>query len=375
MRKNLVTATLIAVGLLLGLSSGLFFSGEDASDGGKLVERGLADERQLSAAQKADKKLPRVRVRIIEAQPRTRFLVLRGRTQSKRMVDVKAELAGKIISRPVERGQHVGAGDVLCQIAIDDREASVAEAKAGLEDARIEYQGSLKLKEQGLQSQTAIARAAARLEAARAELHRRELDLQRTNIVAPFAGVIEQLQMNVGDYATRGASCATLIDLDPMLVTANVTEAEVDKLQAGDQVFGSTGSGTEINGELTFVGKQSDPLTRTYPVEVTVENVDYSIRSGLTVSLRIALEEVQALQISAALLTLNDSGQLGIRTVGEDHLVNFHPVTILEDSPDGIWITGLPDRVLMITVGQESVLAGQMVEPVYPGTDAVSVLP
>lgn len=359
MRKNLITASLIAVGFVLWMISGLIFN---ESEGEPVL---AISEQQLRVKPQAEQKRETVRAAMSTAEQRARILVLRGRTQSKRSVDVKAEIAGNVVKRAVERGSRVEAGDVLCQLAIDDREVSVAEAKASLKDAQIEYQGSLKLKKQGLQSETAIARSKAQLEAAKAQLRRQDLNLQRTRIVAPFGGVIENLQMNVGDYATPGAVCATLIDLDPMLISADVTEAEVDNMEVGNMVTGTTSTGAEIVGELTFIGKQSDPLTRTYPIEITVENKDYSLRSGLTTTARIQLDEVGAHNVSPALFTLNDAGDFGIRTIGDDNVVVFFKISIIEDSPEGVWITGLPDTVSIITVGQEFVLTGQIVDPIY----------
>ncbi len=360
MRKNLIIASLIAVGLILWLVSGLIFKeseGEAAS---------AISEQQLRANPAAEQKRVTVRAAISQAEKRARILVLRGRTESKRSVDVKAEIAGNVVKRAVERGSRVEAGDVLCQLAVDDRDVSVAEAKAALKDAQIDYQGSLKLQQQGLQSETAIARAEAKLESAKAQLRRQDLNLARTRITAPFSGVVENLQMNKGDYATPGAVCATLIDLDPMLVSADVTEAEVDNMEVGNFVSGTTSTGEQIVGKLTFIGMQSDPLTRTYPVEITVENSDYSLRSGLTTTARIQLDEVYAHKVSPALFTLNDAGDFGVRTIGENNVVEFFKVVIIEDTSEGVWITGLPDAVQLITVGQEFVLTGQTVNPIYP---------
>ena len=360
MRKNLITASLIFVGLLLWLISGLIFNESEGEVAPTLSEQ------QLRTKPKAEQKRVTVRAAISKAERRARILVLRGRTESKRSVDVKAEIAGNVIKRAVERGSRVESGDLLCQLAIDDRDASVAEAKAALKNAKIDYQGSLKLKQQGLQSETDIARAEAQLESAKAQLRRQDLNLARTRITAPFSGVVENLQMNEGDYATPGAVCATLIDLDPMLVSADVTEAEVDNMEVGNLVSGTTSTGAQIVGKLTFIGKQSDPMTRTYPVEITVENSDYSLRSGLTTTARIQLDEVYAHKVSPALFTLNDAGDFGVRTIGENNVVEFFKVVIIEDTPTGVWITGLPDTVHLITVGQEFVLTGQTIDPVYP---------
>ena len=151
-----------------------------------------------------------------------------------------------------------------------------------------------------------------------------------------------------------------------MLVRADVTETEVDSLAPGDRVVGRISVGREIQGLVSFVGKQSDPVTRTYPVEITVDNADYSIRSGLTVSVRIGLGEVPAHQISPALFVLNDQGEIGVRILDKSNRVVFNPLGIIEDGTDGVWVTGLPASTRLITVGQEFVAAGEIFEPVYP---------
>lgn len=332
-------------------------------------------EQQLSAKSGTDKNRATVRAAVSQAEKRARKLILRGKTDSKRSVDVKAEITGNVVSRPAQRGSRVKSGDVLCQLAVDDRDVAVAEANAALKDAQIFYQGTLKLQQRGLQSETAIASAKAKLESAKAQVRRQALNLARTRIVAPFGGVVEDLQMNVGDYAIPGAVCATLIDLDPMLVRADVTESEVDNMEVGTLVSGTTSSGTQIVGTLTFIGKQSDPMTRTYPIEITVENNDYTLRSGLTITAKMQLGEVHAHKISPALFTLNDAGDLGVRTIDDDNVVEFFKVEIIEDNNEGAWVTGLPDTITLITVGQEFVLTGETVDPVYPASSSYETSP
>ncbi len=341
------------------MASGIIFGEPPETDHVTLSERN--SERKA----KGQVHIAQVRAEVRHAQPRKRFLTLRGRTQSKRMVDVKAEVAGKVVARPIERGARVLQGDLLCQLALDDRQVALIQMQAALKEAEIEHAGSQKLKARGLQSQTAIARSEATLESARAGVRRAELNLERTRIVAPFDGVVESLPLNVGDYATNGSLCATVIDLDPMLIAAEVTEVEVGYVQLGTAVSGSTSVGAEIQGRLTFVGKQSDPLTRTYSVEATVENADYAVPSGLTTSVRIELNEVLAHKVSPALFGLDDAGAMGLRLIDKDNRVVFYAVEVIEDTAQGAWVTGLPNKVDLITVGQEFVLAGQLVEPIY----------
>lgn len=360
MSKNIVSATIVIAVLSVWLGSGNLSSESVTEAGANPVE--ALNSRHGSSS---EPELDRVRVSQMSAQTRARTLTLRGRTDSKRTVDVKAEVAGQIVSRPVERGTRVETGDLLCEIAVDDRKVTLQEARAAFETAQIEYQGSLKLEAQGLLSDVSVAKADASREAARAHLHRQELNLARTRITAPFSGVVETLQMNTGDYAVPGAPCATLIDLDPMLVIAHVTETEVDKVQVQQSVSGDTVTGQRVDGRVSFVARQSDPDTRTYPVEITVANHDYELRSGLSVTLQIKVEDVLAHPVTPSLLSLNDAGAVGLKVLDDANRVVFKPVEILEDGVQGMWVTGLPEDVRLITVGQEYVALGDVVDPVF----------
>jgi len=211
MKKNLFIATLIGVGLLLWLASGMFSPGPAQIPDTKTAA--LSDEGQA---------LPRVRVIQFDAEQRTLTRILRGKTTSKRIATVSAETTGRVVSRPVERGDRVAAGAVLCELAVNDRQASVEEARSALSQAEIEYRGALELQDKNLLSKIRIAQVAAELEAARAGLVRQELGLERTKIVAPFDGVIETLHMAVGDLASVGAPWATLIALSPLLHSPTV---------------------------------------------------------------------------------------------------------------------------------------------------------
>jgi multidrug efflux system membrane fusion protein len=310
-----------------------------------------------------------VRARVLNASPQLRHVVLRGKTQSKRTVEVRAETSGRIVERPVERGSVVTEGDVLCQISVEDRYVALVEAKAALVQARMEYEGSLSLKERGFQSDTAIAQNKARLAAAEAELKRSELDIERTFVRAPFAGVVEELHQEVGDYVTSGAACVTVVDLDPMLLVGRVAEKDVHLLELKQSVTGILSDGRRVTGPVTFIGQQSDPATRTYAVEVQVPNDDFALRSGVTTEIRIPVAEVMAQKVSPAVFGLDDAGNIGVRIVNADDRVEFHTVQIVREDTDGVWITGLPRIATVITVGQELVVPGELVEVDYEATD------
>jgi multidrug efflux system membrane fusion protein len=362
MQKNLITAALIAAGILAWLLSGLF------------RDEPAPEARSTEVVSRAQD-LVRVRAREVHAQQRVLTRILRGRTASKRSASVSAETGGRVIRRPVERGQRVEAGDLLCELAPDAREATLAEARADLARAQLEQRGARELKGRELLSEIRIAQVDAELAAAEARVERAALDLARTRIAAPFAGVVEDLQLEVGDLATVGTTCATLLDLDPLLLTAEVSERDVDYIRLGSEVTARTSTDQRLEGRVTFVGSQSDPVTRTFPVEITVPNPEYALRAGMTAVVSVSTDTVLAHQVSPALFTLDDDGVLGLRAVDRDNRVVFHPIRVVEDAADGAWVTGLPGVVRLITVGQEFVSAGQRVEviddSVAPATAAL----
>ena len=365
MRSTYITAGVIALLIALWLFSGQL-NKEEAPPLKTLAEQ---NEARIAAAE--DRAPTRVRAQVMQAQTRTRHVRVRGRTENKRTVDVKTELTGRIVSRPVERGDRVAAGDLLCRISIDDREAALTEAKAGLAQAKIEYEGSLELERKGFLSDTGVAQAKAALAAAEAGVARRELDLGRTRVRAPFAGVVEEVALEVGDFVSPGASCATVVDLDPMLLTGRVPEKEIARIAVGETAEGILSTGQRVRGPVSFVGTQSDPATRTYALEVAIDNADGAIRSGVTTELLIPVEEVRAHRVSPALFALDDDGNIGVRVVDSEDRVAFYPVDVVTSDVTGAWVTGLPDIATIITVGQELVVPGERVEITFEANETL----
>jgi len=362
MSSNLKVASIFATLVSLWLVSGLF-SEPDAPASNLLDAMGAM----------SDSPVPAVVVEELRSEPRKKRRILRGKTVSKQTASISTEISGTVVSRPVERGARVSEGQVLCEISIDDRSALVTEALATVAQAEIEYDGALALQRDSLLAEAQVAQLAARLEAARANLLRRELDLSRATVTAPFSGVIETQPLVVGDLARIGDVCATLINLDPILVEVSVSERDVGALRLGDVASVRMSTGHYFEGTITFIGSQSDDITRTYLAEVTLPNPDYQIRAGLTAAVDLPGETLSAHLVSPSLFTLNDAGVLGLRTIDPENRVQFYPVAILEDSPDGAWVTGLPESVRLITIGHEFVSEGQIVEARTATAETIAV--
>ena len=359
MRTTHIWAIVIATLILVWLLSGVLTAEKPAS------KPSIQEQISNSDSIRGDSRPTQVRVTRLEATEKIRFETIRGKTQNKRTVNVRAEIAGKIISRSVEKGDKVTTGQVLCELAMEDRQSSLTEAKEAVAQAQLEYQGAKTLKIKGYNSENAIATARAKLAQTLAVLDRRELDVTKTQIRAPFDGSIEDVSMEVGDYVAVGATCATVVDLDPMLIVGRVSERSILDIQPGVIAKGVLTDGREVQGPITFIAQQSDAQTRTYAVEIEIDNSDLSLRSGITTEILIPVDRVLAQNISPALFSLDNNGGYGIRLIDQDNRVTFHTVELVAEDQQGVWVTGLPNISDVVTVGQEMVVPGERVDPVF----------
>ena len=202
----------------------------------------------------------------------------------------------------------------------------------------------------------------AALESAKATLAAIRLDIARTTVRAPIDGYIEMLSSHVGDYVQPGTVVATVVNLNPLRVVAWVSERQVANLKIGDAAWVLFPGDDALQGTVHYISRMGKSLTRTFRIEVWLDNPNSKFPEGLTAELRLIMGSARAHRVSPAVLTLDDKGVIGIKAVDEASAVVFHAVEILEDTTDGVWIGGLPERLTLITVGQEFVRAGQKVE-------------
>ena len=307
-----------------------------------------------------------VRAARINQQTYGKTVRVRGRTQAFRHVEVRAEQSGRIVSEPVSRGARVNEGDLLCEIAVDDRDSNLQEALSRQEQAEFEYQASLDLQERGLQSDVIVAQQKAALESAKAAVARAELALQRTKILAPFAGVVETRTVELGDLLNAGAVCASVLDDSPMLLVGLVPEQDIGSLSVGARVNAELLTGQRVSGSVSYLARAADNISRSYRIEVEVDPIGEDIRQGITAEILVDSAEIQAHLIPSSALTLDDNGLIGIKTIGANNIVEFHNVSIVGDNTNamnpGVWVTGLNGTVNLITLGQEVVFPGQQVQ-------------
>ena len=240
------------------------------------------------------------------AAEKAKKIKVSGTTEADKLFKIRAEASGTVVSRPVQQGQFVKKDQLICQL---------------YNASRSSY----------------------------------------PKVKAPFDGYLETFSVKEGDYLNTGAVCATIIDPDPMRLIGEVSEKEINFVKVGAKAEAELISGKKVEGVVSFVSTSANKGTRTFRVEIDVKNSDRSIRDGVSAQIAIKGDTILAHKISPSILMLGEAGELGIRTVNEDDQVEFKKIDILEDSMEGIWITGLPKNTRIITVGQEYVFQGQTV--------------
>ena len=309
--------------------------------------------------------LSKVRVNKHTAAVHTRQLILHGRTEIGRWVDIKAETQGKVTSVIAQEGDRLASNELIIQLAMDSRMEILSRAEALLRQRQLEFDAATTLSKKGFRAETNLARAAAQLETAKADVASIKVEIQHTSIRAPFDSVMEIRYVEVGDFVQAGSNIARVIDEDSYLVVGQISEMDIDLVDIGDSAVAKLSSGFSIPGNITFISRVADDATRTFRVELAISNKDRLIRSGMTADIHIPVQSAPAQFVSPALLTLDDEGVMGVRTVSKDARVVFKPITIFATEPDGIWILGLPERIDIITVGQEFVVNGEHVLPIH----------
>ena len=355
-QKSWLISAGVVVAITLWLASGQF-----SAEGDDAVVEDTATE--VTTAKNA------VRVRTQSAEEVMRMIVVNGKTAPARIVRLAAETDGRIVHVGADRGASLERGDIIVRLDERDRAARLAQAQATVKQREVEYEARERLKSESYVSEAQLQESLALLEMARAELTRAKLDLEYMTIRAPFAGALQARAVEVGDFVKRGDPIATYVDNRTIIVNANLSEFDARFVNVGDTAEATLATGETVRGRIRYVAPVADEGTRTFGVELEVDNQDRALRAGGTAELRIPAESVLAHRVSPSLLTLDDAGNVGVKIINHAGKVEFIAADIALSTNEGVWLAGLPETATIITVGQGYVTSGATAVAV-PESDA-----
>jgi multidrug efflux system membrane fusion protein len=352
-------ARFAAVGLVVAavawIASGHLFPHETAESRAAIQTAGVGKA-----------KLFRVSVLDVRVEPRSRNLVLSGRTEADRKMMVTARGDGTISELRVRRGQFVKQGEVIAVLSDEARESRVLQARAMLMQRKTELAARMKLVEQGTLPKLEAVNLETQYKAAEAALAAAEAERERGFVRAPWSGVINDVPVEIGQaaFSMQGKEIAQIVALDPILAVVEVAERRLHGLKLGDPAEIRLVTGHAAQGKIRFISRTASAATRTYRVDVEIPNADGVIPDGITAEVTIPLAAVPAARVPRSALTFSSSGDLGVRYVDAANKVVFAKVTVIDDQQEFMWVGGVPDHARVIVQGQDFVREGQEVEPV-----------
>ena len=289
-----------------------------------------------------------VRVMDQNSVPYNEKILIKGFAEADKKVDLKSETSGRVVSLPVEQGSFVEKGEIICSLF-------VAEKESFFKKAELEFKSAKKLFDEGLYSSN-------QLQNIKSNFERAKLELDNASIKAPFDGIVDRISIDEGDFLSRGSTCATLLDLDPMILVGEISESDLINISKGSKALIETLDGNTFNGEISFIAASANPYTHTFRVEVKVENTNSLIKDGASAKIYVSAKEQMANLIPLSILRLDDQGNLGVRLISNQGTVEFKEIGLIQDTNSGVWVSGLPSSSRIITVGQDYVNEGEKVK-------------
>ena len=407
MKRSIIVAFLILAGVVGWLGSGQITNVNAQDDSTASTDSNTESVEKVVIEDSGNK----VELKEFNFSQIDQSIELQGQTTHNKKIDVKSETTGNITNIAFKRGDKVSKGDELIKISMENRKELLNSAKKDLERLNkelelneknkinrlsqnkeliklyeIEFASAKQLIDKGLSSKSKLSLASFNLANARSDqedilinfesqqssieaqianvksqLKNIELDINNTVINSPFSGIISDKMIEETEYITPGNIMFTIIDLNPIKIQGYLSEFDVNKVSLGTKAIIENTNGVKKNGTISFISPSAETSTRTFEITIEADNADLSFKSGITTKITIAGSELKAHKIPPSILTLQDDGTVGVKAVNDENIVIFYPTISVKDTIDGIWVSGLPDKVNLIVTGQEYVAIGESV--------------
>ena len=413
MKRSIIVAFLILAGVVGWLGSGQItnVNAQDEANSNTTENKDTNSYKSDDNSNENEELVFSVETKVFKANLIDQSIELQGQTIHNKKIDVKSETSGNISEINFSRGDKVNKNLSLVLISMDDRKEKLLSAQKDLERLskelilneknrdnllrqniekiklyEIEYASAKQLIDKGLSSKSKLSLASFNLANAEADredikikfestlanleaqitnvkslLKNIKLDIAKTNISAPFDGIISEKMVEETEFISIGTPLFTIIDLDPIKIEGYLSEFDVNKVSVGTNALIEDSNGIKKNGTITFISPSAEISTRTFEITIEANNKDLTYKSGITTKIIIKGSELKAHKIPPSILTLLDDGTVGVKAVNKENNVVFYPTKTIKDTIDGMWVSGLPESVNLIISGQEYISIGEKI--------------
>ncbi len=351
-----------AMGLvaLAGLTIGLV--------GCRPSEGGEAQAEEPDVADTTGARIVNVEVEHIAPSTFVDYIRITGEVEALYDVTISAEESGSILRFLVEKGARVRRGQVIAKIDDAVLSASVREAGALADVAREQYARQRRLwEEEGIGSEIAYLQAQSNATAAEARVEMFQARLARTEVKAPVSGIFDEKFVEVGEMVTPGAPVARVVSVGQVKITGGVPERYALFIHRGDsaRVTLDPLGDREFFGTIQFVGTSVEPRSRTFPIEIVLQNPGNLIKPRMVANVQVERERLtDVVVVPQQVVVRTESGyQVFIVAARNGHPVAEARAVMLGPSFENrtVVTTGLAVGDQLITVGGRLVDDGSFI--------------
>jgi membrane fusion protein (multidrug efflux system) len=307
-----------------------------------------------AAAGQAQRPPTTVEVAAVEVAPAVERAELIGSLRAQEQVTIAPELAGRIARIHAEEGQPVAAGALLFTLDQALLQAELAEREATVALSQRNFDRAKEMSSKRLIAQSDFDQAASTLNVARATLQSIRVRLDKTELRAPFAGILGLRTVSTGEYVNAGQRLASLAQIDPIKLDVQVPERYVGRLAVAQPVQAQIDAlgALVITGELIAIDPVVDPVSRTVAVRASFPNPDGALKPGMFARVGIELaRNDQGLWIPEQALVPGVGDTIVYRVI--DGRAVATPVTTGLRQPGKVQITsGLSAADRVVSAGQ-----------------------
>ena len=293
-----------------------------------------------------------------------RAIRISGQTEADKRAVLASRVAGVIEQLPVKQGDRVKAGDLILMLDAEEKTAAVDMAKQVLVQRQAETTAMERLGKTGSMAKLQADNARSALATAQSELQRMQAELDRNEVRAPFDGLVDRVPVEAGSAVMAGTEVATILKLDPIVAKGEVSERDLRFTKIGDDAEVRLVNGDTVTGKVRYISRDASAQTRTFRIEIAIPNADRTIPAGMTAEILVRAEAADAVILPRSVVTLSAAGDLGIRAVDSANKVVFFPIDLVDDTPTGLVLAGIPADARVIVAGQEMVTEGDVVNGV-----------
>jgi membrane fusion protein (multidrug efflux system) len=222
-----------------------------------------------------------------------------GTAQANESVTINAKVTDTVRRVNFSDGDYVEAGGVLAELTNQEETASLAEARANLDDAQNELRRQEDINAKGLGSKSALDSARSKVAAQQARYDAVIARLKDRLILAPFGGLLGFRQVSPGTMVSPNTPITTIDDISTIKLDFTVPEAFLATMVPGARVIAQSVSYPNRNfeGVVKTVGSRIDPTTRAATVRAHIPNADHALRPGMLLTVQVLTAQHLALVV------------------------------------------------------------------------------